>query len=156
MVSRPMGSSVRWLTSSAHADGASGSHLSRFHESMGADIIDQNPQYQKHQVFSFPFQHCVQSFCPPSGSTRLKSSATHKYACDGVSIKDISHFLGESSDKKFPEVWVSPTPMQNARETIIMVRSSKVHSFNILIPSYIIEPNIITVQPPSTRLGKGS
>ena len=53
-----------------------------------------------------------------------------------------------------PEVWVRPTPMQKARDTIIMVRSSNTHSFSIFIPSYMMEPNIITVQPPSTAWGR--
>src|SRR5699024_1753422 len=44
--------------------------------------------------------------------------------------------------------------MQKARDTMIMVLSSNSHSFSILIPSYIIEPNIITVQPPSTAWGR--
>ena len=56
--------------------------------------------------------------------------------------------------KKFPDVCVSPTPIQNAKDTITIVRSSNSHSFNILIPSYMIEPNIITVHPPSTACGR--
>ena len=37
---------------------------------------------------------------------------------------------------------------------MIIVRSSNLHSFSILIPSYMIDPNIITVQPPRTACGR--
>ena len=53
-----------------------------------------------------------------------------------------------------PDVCVSPTPIANASDTMTIVRSSNSHSLSILIPSYIIEPNIITVQPPRTACGR--
>ena len=37
---------------------------------------------------------------------------------------------------------------------MIIVRSSNSFSLSILIPSYMIEPNIITVHPPKTACGK--
>ncbi len=37
---------------------------------------------------------------------------------------------------------------------MIMVRSSNSQSFSILIPSYIMEPNIMTVHPPNTDWGR--
>ena len=56
--------------------------------------------------------------------------------------------------KKFASVCVRPTPTQKARDTMIIVRSLNSQSLSILIPSYRIEPNIITVHPPSTDCGR--
>ena len=86
------------------------------------------------------------------GKNKLNNNDTTKTPATAFPLK-ISPTACGKQEKKFPEVWVKPTPIQKDRETMIIVRSSNTHSFNILIPSYMIEPNIITVQPPNTDCG---
>ena len=76
----------------------------------------------------------------------------HEHSCHRISIKYISYRTWKCA-KKFPDVCVRPTPILNDSDTIIIVLSSNLHSFSILIPSYMIDPNIITVHPPSTACG---
>lgn len=86
------------------------------------------------------------------GRNRLSSSETTKTPATAFPLNMSPTALGNAA-KKFPDVCVSPTPMQNVNETIIIVLSLNSHSFSIFIPSYIIEPNIITVHPPKTACG---
>ena len=87
------------------------------------------------------------------GNTKLSINDTTNTPATAFPLKISPTSFGNAA-KKFPDVCVSPTPIQNAKDTITIVRSSNSHSFNILIPSYMIEPNIITVHPPSTACGR--
>src|SRR5699024_1957790 len=87
------------------------------------------------------------------GRNRLNSREITNTPATALPLK-ISPTTWGKAEKKLPEVWVSPTPIQKERETMIMVRSSNSHPLSILIPSYMMEPNIMTVQPPSTAWGR--
>ena len=86
------------------------------------------------------------------GKNRLKSSDTTNTPATAFPLNTSPTALGNAA-KKFPDVCVRPTPILNDNDTIIIVLSSNLHSFSILIPSYMIDPNIITVHPPSTACG---
>ena len=87
------------------------------------------------------------------GKNKLNNNDTTKTPATAFPLKMSPTACGKQ-EKKFPEVWVKPTPIQKDRETMIIVRSSNLQFLSIFIPSYIIDPNIITVQPPKTACGK--
>ena len=86
------------------------------------------------------------------GKNRLKSNDTTNTPATAFPLNTSPTALGNAA-KKFPDVCVRPTPILNDSDTMIIVLSSNLHSFSILIPSYMIDPNIITVHPPSTACG---
>lgn len=104
-------------------------------------------------IASFLFFYSSTFLLLSFGRIRLSSSDTTNTPATAFPLKISPTACGKAL-KKFASVCVRPTPTQKARDTMIIVRSLNSQSLSILIPSYRIEPNIITVHPPSTDCGR--